>query len=321
MVPPLSLLRCPASHQPLIAGSDQRLITADGEHEYRVVDGVPILLADQRTVFGPPEDGGQWAPRREGSLRALVRKLAYGPPTISRNVGTAETWDRLAELVCGRAREAERQARVLVVGGASAGVGFARIADDPRIETVETDVALRPRTEMVCDGHDLPFVDDAFDGVICQAVLEHVIDPPRVVAEIHRVLADHGIVYSEVPFMQQVHGGAHDFQRFSHLGHLRLFHMFDELDSGAQGGPGMALAWSVTYFLRSFAGRSAAARALLWRLATLATFWLKYLDGFLARTPGGLDAASGTYFLGRRRADPVPDRQILDRFRGAGRRG
>ena len=182
---------------------------------------------------------------------------------------------------------------------------------------VETDVAVGPRTEIVCDGHDLPFLDQAFDGVICQAVLEHVIDPPRVVAEIHRVLVDDGIVYSEIPFMQQVHEGAYDFQRFTHLGHLRLFHMFDELASGAQGGPGMALAWSVKYFAQSFAGRSRPARALLARLTSLLTFWLKYLDTFLARTPGGLDAASGTFFLGRRREDPVADQEIVARYRGA----
>jgi len=53
-----------------------------------------------------------------------------------------------------------------------------------------------------------------FDAVWIQAVLEHVLDPVRVVAEIHRVLRPGGLVYSEIPFMQEVHEGAYDFTRF-----------------------------------------------------------------------------------------------------------
>ncbi len=84
--------------------------------------------------------------------------------------------------------------------------------------------------------------DESFDGVICQAVLEHVLDPYRCVEEIHRVLRPNGLVYAETPFMQQVHGGTHDFTRFTHLGHRRLFRKFAEVDSGVVCGPGMALA-------------------------------------------------------------------------------
>jgi hypothetical protein len=46
------------------------------------------------------------------------------------------------------------------------------------------------------------------------------------------------------------------------------------------------------------------------------TFWLKYVDEFLARRPAALDAASGTYFLGRRRETAVPDRDIVSSYRG-----
>ena len=105
---------------------------------------------------------------------------------------------------------------------------------------------------LICDAHDIPFADGSFDAVIAQAVLEHVVDPHRCVAEIHRVLNAQGVVYAETPFMQQVHAGRYDFARFTHLGHRRLFRMFQEIDSGAVCGPGMALAWSYQYFLMSF---------------------------------------------------------------------
>jgi hypothetical protein len=66
------------------------------------------------------------------------------------------------------------------------------------------------------------------------------------------VLKDGGIVYAETPFMQQVHGSAYDFTRFTWLGHRRLFRKFKEIKSGTCGGPGMALIWSWRYFLRTF---------------------------------------------------------------------
>jgi hypothetical protein len=132
------------------------------------------------------------------------------------------------------------------------------------------------------------------------------------------VLKPDGIVYSEVPFMQQVHEGAYDFTRFTQLGHRRLYRHFDELRSGAAGGPGMALAWSIRYFAMSFAGRRQILRAAIGHAVTLLFAWLKYFDDVLAPLPGGLDAAPGTYFLGRRRSgDPVPDAEIVAGYAGA----
>jgi hypothetical protein len=121
--------------------------------------------------------------------------------------------------------------------------------------------------------------------------------------------------------VQQVTEGAFDFHRFTHLGHRRLWRHFDEIQSGAQCGPGMALLWSITYFLQAFVGRRRIPRGLIARLVTLGGFWLKYLDDFLVSRPGGIDAASGTYFLGRRRETPVSDREIVRGFRGVGPRG
>ncbi|MEK7383007.1 MAG: methyltransferase domain-containing protein [Elusimicrobiota bacterium] len=46
----------------------------------------------------------------------------------------------------------------------------------------------RPEIELLkADAESLPFAADSFDRVACSEVLEHVLSPERVIAEIHRV--------------------------------------------------------------------------------------------------------------------------------------
>jgi SAM-dependent methyltransferase len=160
-------------------------------------------------------------------------------------------------------------------------------------------------------------VDSTFDGVVVQAVLEHVVDPGRCVEEMCRVLKDEGLVYAETPFLQQVHGGPYDFTRFTHLGHRRLFRNFVEINSGATAGSGTALAWAYQYFLLSFV-TSKLARSLVKGVARLTSFWLRYFDYYLLGKPGTLDAALGYYFLGKKSRLPLPDREMIKFYRGAG---
>jgi SAM-dependent methyltransferase len=307
----LPLLRCPATGRRLVE-RDGALVTDDGVHRYPVARGVPVLIAEERSLFdiGPIVDAGA-GEHTGGSLLARLLSL---PPTHTRNVAGEANMAELVRLLDGNGR-------VLVIGGRIEGTGIQKLLNAPGLELVETDVALGPRTRLVCDAHDLPFADGSFDAVVIQAVLEAVPDVERVAAEVHRVLAPGGIVYSEAPFIQQVHDGAYDFNRFTHLGHRRLWRSFDELRSGTQCGPGMALLWSLEYFLRAVAGRRRLLRGLVSRTVTLLFFWLKYVDDFLVSRPAGLDAASGTFFLGRRRSQPLTDREIVHAFKGVRPRG
>jgi SAM-dependent methyltransferase len=161
-------------------------------------------------------------------------------PTIDRNLGTRDNFMRLGEIL--KARQGTQ--RVLIIGGGILGNGIDALVNNVGIEFIESDVAFAPRTRIILDAHDIPFADESFDAVIAQAVLEHVVDPNRCTAEIYRVLKGDGYVYAETPFMQQVHAGRYDFQRFTDLGHRRLFRRFDLFDSGNVFGPGMALARS-----------------------------------------------------------------------------
>lgn len=318
----LPLLRCPETQSPLVLDGDDLLRTLDETRCYGIVDGVPILITSDRSLFNPSAfvtRDTRDKPKHRAEPMELIKRCLFWtlalPPTQSRNVAARDNYGLLHGFLRERARSALTPVKVLVVGGGELGAGSAEILSDPAFEVIETDVYMSPRTRVICDGHDLPFVDSSFDAVICQAVLEHVVDPWRVAAEIRRVLKPKGLVYSEIPFMQQVHGGAFDFTRFTLLGHRRLWRHFEEIRSGAQGGPGMALIWSLLYFFHALLPRR------LWsfsdRFVTLGFFWLKYLDGYLVRRPAGIDAASGTFFLGQRRATPLDDRTIIGGYRGA----
>ncbi len=306
LAPFRAALRCPACGGALADAPDALACCA----AYPVRDDVPVLIDEGTSVFTIADVLGgasaTFVPDR-GRLRAALSRVTAPP---SRNVAARANYARFASLLC----EGSRAPRVLVIGGGSGGDGIEALAG---LDVLVTDVCFGPATALVCDAHRLPFADGAFDGVVIQAVLEHVLDPAACVAEVHRVLRADGLVYAETPFMQQVHGGRHDFTRFSLLGHRRLLRRFEELGSGACCGPGMALAWSVQYFLASFATGPTTKR-LLRAQGTALTFALPWVDGWLAQRPGALDAASGVWFLGRRSEETLSDRALLEGYRGAG---
>jgi len=283
---------------------------------YPVLDGIPILINEDSSVFriddlvASFQSDGESAFGAVQALKSLLRRIE---PSISRNRNAPANYARFTALV----KERSERPRVLIVGGQVVGSGMDALVLDPSICLVETDVGMGDRTQAIVDAHDIAFADGSFDGVIAQAVLEHVMDPRRCVEEIHRVLAHGGIIYSETPFMQQVHEGRYDFTRFTHLGHRRLRRHFEEIDSGPAGGPGMALAWSWRYFLASF-WRPGLGRSLATSFAHWTGFWLKYLDGFLIDLPGSYDSAAGYYFLGRRTEQAIADQEILRGYRGCG---
>ena len=279
---------------------------------FPIVDGIPVLINESSSVFSI-DDFVHCRSRTLNRHRGRIKKLLVCMlPKLSKNMRAKGNYDKFGKiLLCQLSKP-----KVLVVGGSIIGKGMESLLNLSSIEMVESDVSFGPRTGLICDAHDIPFINDSFDGVIIQAVLEHVVDPYRCVEEIHRVLKKQALVYAEIPFMQQVHEGRYDFTRFTHLGHRRLFRKFEEIDSGVTGGPGMALAWSCHYFLLSFA-RSRFKRKLITLFSMLMLFWLKYIDYYLINKPGAFDASSGYYFMGRKANCVLSDKDLIKLYKGA----
>ena len=302
-------LCCPRDGAVLEGGADGLRCGGCGT-VYPVIGGVPVLINDEASVFaiadyrgGAGYAGPSYGREADtaGGLRRAWRRWARRLGDAPSSIGHPSAGDALAYV-----RRARAQARILVIG--SGGLRLGEAADG----VLHSDVAFGPAVDAIADAHDLPFPARSFDLVVAVAVLEHVADPARCVAEIARVLAPGGHVYAVTPFLQPVHMGAHDFTRFTPIGHRRLFRQFDEVAAGVAIGVGSVAAWTLGGLLQSASARPGW-RRLARMVALLCTPPLRMLDRWL---PHGADAAGGCWFFGSlRRGAPVSDRALVASYR------
>ena len=201
------------------------------------------------------------------------------------------------------------RAIVLVIGGGTIGNGLDGLYRSGDIDMVAFDIYASQNTHFIADAHAIPLMDGSCDAVVVQAVLEHVLSPSQVVAEIGRVLKPDGIVYAETPFLQHVHEGPYDFTRFTHSGHRWLFRDFSEIAAGPTKGVGTQLLWSIDYFARGVFRSKLAGK-----LIRLPFFWLRFFDDWVPEA-FNIDGASGSYFLGRK-GMYLPPYDMVKYYRG-----
>lgn len=206
---------------------------------------------------------------------------------------------------------------MLVVGGVRQRQWLnERLGSGDSVRVVYSDIDTSADVDLFCDGHDLPFMDGAFDAVVTTAVLEHVLYPKRVAAEIIRELKVGGLLYSELPIMQQVHEGAYDFTRYTMSGHRMLFNGVSVIESGIAGGLGTALVWAIENFSIAFMVHPPF-RKITKAVIRLTLGWIKYFDLLLVDKPAAMDGASCTYLLGSKVNDHVSDAEINAQYVGA----
>ncbi len=304
-----AILRCPCCHAPVRQGrcANDACASASG---FLTASGQLVLIDFEHSIFDAAAFADQVGSvmKRDNartSLRSVISHLTAGPNTVAKTFAERIRTDMKSRSV---------RPRLLIIGGGALGSGAEPLYDDPDVDTVGIDVYASPFTTLVADGHALPFVDASFEGVWIQAVLEHVLDPAQVVAEIHRVLKPDGLVYADTPFMQQVHEGAYDFTRFTLSGHRWLFRSFTEVATGVVSGVGTSAIWSARYLLR---GMGLAPR---WAYGlTLPLFPLRFMDRIgSVRTQA--DGASGVYFYGSRAQAPIGPKAMVAFYAAQGRR-
>ncbi|MGL6039224.1 MAG: class I SAM-dependent methyltransferase, partial [Soonwooa sp.] len=99
-----------------------------------------------------------------------------------------------------------------------------------------------PIVDVKADILDLPFADNSFDIIICNHVLEHIVDDRKAMSELYRVLRKDGWGIVQVPMKNSLAETYEDFsivdpkERQKHFGqydHVRWYGMdyFDRLKS------------------------------------------------------------------------------------------
>jgi SAM-dependent methyltransferase len=150
---------------------------------------------------------------------------------------------------------------------------------------INLDLFPMPGVDLAADAEQLPFRSGVFQRVECDAVLEHVRDPDRVVRELCRVLAPGGYLHLVTPFCHPFHEYPRDYRRFTPDGLKQLAPGLEVIAEGWRTGPTATL----LVFLMEYG------KGLLpwrwWRAGThFALGWLlfplRYLDVPLLRTAG-----------------------------------
>lgn len=79
---------------------------------------------------------------------------------------------------------------------------------------------------IICDLVNVPKESDSYDAILCNAVLEHVQFPDRVVAELRRLVKPGGYLVLCIPFLQPYHPKP-DYRRYTREGMLELARIHD----------------------------------------------------------------------------------------------
>jgi SAM-dependent methyltransferase len=294
------LMRCPRCKRDLVSVTECPNGECPYSRGFRNIRGQPVLIDFENSIFEETqyngESGYSEGVRYGKTVGSFLEQLLMKDSSAGR---------RCCELLLEQARKLSPRPRILVIGGGSIGSGLDDLYNDDDVVLIGSDIYASPHTDVVADGHSLPFRDETMDAICIQAVLEHVLSPMQVVGEIHRVLKPGGIVYADSPFMQQVHEGAYDFTRFTMSGHRWLFRHFSQIDAGVTSGAGTAAIWSLRYLLRSLG-----VPKRLYNILGLASFPLRFADRSSHRREVS-DAASGFYFIGKKSGSPISPKDMV----------
>jgi len=154
--------------------------------------------------------------------------------------------------------------------------------------------------DVAADAHHLPFPATIFQRIECDAVLEHVRDPQRVMQEIERVLAPGGYLHLVTPFCHPFHEYPKDYRRFTLDGLKELAGDLEVVAEGWRTGPtATILVFAIEYVKLLLPWRA-------WRIVSHGVvgwlfFPLRYLDLRLFRSPNVKRIGNHCYLWLRKR--------------------
>jgi SAM-dependent methyltransferase len=290
---------CPDCRGQLVDGGLEPgagLRCAGCDRTFPVAGQVPVLLPLD-SAFDPQTiaEGVDTYHAHHATESTKVRRLRRQLPGLALDVQSHEADELVNQLLAGLG-DGEP------VDGLVVGAGF-RVAEYtqrfPLARWLITDTEATFGADVVGDVTSLPVADASQDFVLCEHVLEHVLDPLQAAREIERVLRPGGIALIKVPFHFPWHGGFIDFYRFTPAGYLAAFRRMEPVHLGHGPGPASTITYAlqsawVLLFSRRFLRRAAVVVGRLvfgpWR----------HLDRILVTKQGSLGSGCSLIFIGER---------------------
>jgi SAM-dependent methyltransferase len=150
------------------------------------------------------------------------------------------------------------------------------------------------------------FPDESFDLVLATGVLEHVEDDHALLCEMIRLTKPGGLVYIEIPFLQQYHDDPIDCRRYTQPGLARFMKGFglEPVANGTHIGPSVTILTLNAYWISMFFEGPSLLHKLVSNgvfLVASTLFWpFKFLDAYLIRKPSAHRLAFGVYCAARK---------------------
>lgn len=312
MTPSRPLVVCPDCRHRLDLDDDSICCDGCGRSFPRSASGVPVLLPAGSAFDADKIAAGRdtYYEHRAGEDRRKQR-FRRSLPGLALDVQTGDADDlvnrRLSELGD-------------VVDGLVIGAGF-RVEEYrdrfPGVTWIVTDTEATFGADLVGDVLGLPLADASVDMVLCEHVLEHVLDPLEACREIERVLRPGGIALVKVPFNYPWHGGYVDFYRFTPAGYLAAFRHLEVVHLGHGPGPASTVTYAVQQAWTSlFCGRTTRRAAVV--VGRLLIGPWRHLDRFLVTRRGSLGSSCSLIFIGRRVDHARSATEVIDQAKALG---
>ena len=149
---------------------------------------------------------------------------------------------------------------------------------------INLDLVAVAGVDVVGDAHRLPFRDAVFQRVECDAVIEHVERPERVLREIERVTTAGGFVHVVTPFCHPFHEYPKDYHRFTPDALKLLADGMEVVASGWRTGPAATMLVFTLEFVKLWLPWKWW-RVLIHGVVGWGLFPLRYLDLWLLGGP------------------------------------
>jgi len=102
-----------------------------------------------------------------------------------------------------------------------------QLSTNPKTRIVSTDIIADYKPDFVDDICNTKIESNSYDGVYCDAILEHVVDYTAAINNIHNILKSNGELFIYVPFIWCFHDKT-DYHRFTYAEVDRMLSIFRE---------------------------------------------------------------------------------------------